>query len=236
MAAATASETFHGWSALPNEIKLEVLAYHLSYRTGQSPDRIDMGEHTRMLTGDLGRISSTRNRELVGLAIDAYYKTNTFQAWILNKRKGLSVNIGNVTMTYPPTVHGAKIRRLEVVSLECVTGYALPDMLLPIQSGWRFLLDPKTTHVADTASANDADLLLDSAQSVSSRARFPNLRTLKLDLVIRDLPSERVREHEDNCCTTPSKLEQLEGWLANTTFKIKADKVYVLVLVGGGAD
>jgi hypothetical protein len=84
-----------------------------------------------MLTGDLGRIISTRNGELVELAIDAYYKTNTFQAWILNKREGLSGNIRIVTMTYPPTVHGTKIRHLEIVSLECVTGYALPDMLLP---------------------------------------------------------------------------------------------------------
>jgi hypothetical protein len=89
-------------------------------------------------------------------------------------------------------------------------------MLLPIQSAWRFLLDPKPTQDADTASD------IDTAKSTNFRAHFPELRTLIFDLTIRGLTSEPV--FEEVCCTTPAKLEQLQEWIAQTVLRSKLIK------------
>jgi hypothetical protein len=223
--AATPPRTFHNWSALSAELKLEVFTHHLSWRTGcegYGADTIRDSEHAVFLAEDLGHIISTRNREIVELALEAYYKNNTFQAEILDKREHYPGNVSNVIMTYPPTAQGAHIRHLEIAARECVFAYALSDMLLSNQSAWRFLLEPKTALGSDPPLRNTL-----------FRAHFPNLRTLKLYLIIKDMTSDPdFRE----CCIAFSQCGKLEGWLAETKFKIKTDKVEVLFRVWGGED
>jgi hypothetical protein len=231
---AAAPRTFHGWSALPNELKLEALSYHLTQEftdAGYNAYAIDDTVHARLLAGDLSQIVSIKNCELVEFAIEAYCKSNTFKVDILDKRAFLKGNVSIISMRYPPTVRGARIRHIEMVAHECVFAYVVPDMLLPIQSGWRFLFDRKPTHIAGTASRPNANPPPDLAQSANLHTHFPNLYTLRIDMFLQDLTSEP--DFEEDCCTTPPKLEQLDGWLAETTFKIKADKVDVVVDVAG---
>jgi hypothetical protein len=60
---AMATPTFHAWSRLPTELKLEILSYHL-----KQSNSIRRLSHM----WNLGAILGTRNRELVTLGLEAY--------------------------------------------------------------------------------------------------------------------------------------------------------------------
>jgi hypothetical protein len=77
--AESTSQSFHLWSSLSTELKLEVLVYCL-----ESPFILGETEHRRILRQTPGPIIQTRNAELVQLAQDVYYKENTFQIYLSN--------------------------------------------------------------------------------------------------------------------------------------------------------
>ncbi|XP_014560594.1 hypothetical protein COCVIDRAFT_23226 [Bipolaris victoriae FI3] len=80
-----APTTFHDWPQLPNELKLEVLSYLLTftggidiYRGTPSYDSSMEDSHQKRLNDHLFPLIATRNRNMALLAQEAYYKRNVF--------------------------------------------------------------------------------------------------------------------------------------------------------------
>jgi hypothetical protein len=73
LANATSLTTFHDWSGLPEELKLEVLSHNLAFAGD-----IDCWKHRDLLQSTLSPLIATRNRHLTSLAEEVYYNSNCF--------------------------------------------------------------------------------------------------------------------------------------------------------------
>jgi hypothetical protein len=149
------------------------------------------------------------------MAVNIYYKNNTFQAIITPKaRYHDSLRI----MHYPSPVHCAKIRYLEISARHCNLGPTLKDTLLSGSSGWRFLLQPMP--LVTDAHPSYADRIV--ARKAAPQAVFPHLRSLKMHLQITDLVFSDFY-HLPNTVF----LGKLLAWLEGTTCCFQAEQVEV---------
>ncbi|KAH6633543.1 hypothetical protein C7974DRAFT_412528 [Boeremia exigua] len=111
---------FQQWPDFPIELKLEVLQHALHE---ESP--IAHSRHVENLhTGQLSSLIGTRNKELTQLAIDTYYKSNTFTITpnILSTgiRTGGRVSEARVSMFRPRVQQARLIQRLVVELTTCL--------------------------------------------------------------------------------------------------------------------
>jgi hypothetical protein len=120
----TWTPTFHAWSRLPTELKLEILSHLLKQSNS-------IGRLTHMW--NLGAILGTRNRELVTLGLEACYSINEL---VINSahlfHHGTSIR-------FPPLAYGKLVRNIQFemrCSMPCVT-ISTDHYFVNKRNGWQ---------------------------------------------------------------------------------------------------
>ncbi|KAF2125803.1 hypothetical protein P153DRAFT_399941 [Dothidotthia symphoricarpi CBS 119687] len=110
--------TFHDWSRLPVELKLEVLAHHLTFN-----EKIDRQFHPGVLSNQLGHIIGTKNRELVTMALGTYELNYALQVLLYPKRSMARdrQSVGHIiTNSDKRTEWGASFQNLQTLKITFV--------------------------------------------------------------------------------------------------------------------
>jgi hypothetical protein len=219
----SAPATFHAWLDLPDELKLKILSHLLDVS-----DTIEKHGHDRMLATNLRSIIGTRNSHLTTLALETYYKRNTFQATCsltpVNSAED-GPDMYQRCFRYPPRVYGAQLRHLVIVDTHCEFRRSLEDALLPKRSAWRYLL--KASRALDHSRYTLPPKPTGSLDTESWGAALPNLKTLELQLTLKfqiGFPLLPTR-----CIISSGRRLKLEKWLAETEPRFKAQKVEVQI-------
>lgn len=213
---------FHGWNRLPNELKLEIIFYHMTFCY-----RISRERHLDILTSHIEPILRTRNRQLTTMALETYYKNNEFTVYMDGDEDHYGVD-------YPPPKYGSMISHLHILARECDFGLTLEDMLLARPSGWRHLLAPKRPLNLEAYEINIP--LSDQSKSLNWQNHFPNLTNLKLNLRTEFLDYSNTTALCDECEKAPESWEEALGWLRETEMGIKARDVQVEILMYDSGD
>ena len=163
--------TFHGWSRLPDELKVEILAHNLDQTNG-----IDSIAHSRLFAEHLTSIIGTRNREFTALALETYYKRNVFKVTI---QMGLPDY--RAYIQHPPTACGHLIRTMEVLTYTYYSYTMFTSALLAERSAMRYILSPESPLGRDGALST-FDLLPHDGNATSTlwQASFVHLQSLAL--------------------------------------------------------
>jgi hypothetical protein len=210
----SALNTFHNWSRLPTELRLSVLSYVVSFRI-----EMTWAKHTRLFQeGELNNIIRTNNRDLVNLALETYYKSNTFNAVIFMK---LSFYF---FIDHPPLIHARHIRTLNVFIESWVPDDSTNIMLHAYQP-WYCICKPSDSLEEDTHW---------SLMSEANRTKFwhwqpsfSGLRRLRLYLKIED-PERRKTTARCTWCRLDSSLsENVMNAFADGNVELKAPKVTI---------
>ena len=163
--------TFHGWSRLPDELKVEILAHNLDQKDG-----INSAAHTRVFAEQLTSVIGTWNREFTTLALETYYTRNVFKVTIY---KGMDRKCTNVQ--HPPVAYGHLIRKMELLAYSCYWCMLFPRRLLTRFSAMRYILNLKLPPVGDVALDLFALLPHDGIlMSTLWQASFMHLQSLEL--------------------------------------------------------
>ena len=227
--------TFHDWPRLPDELKVEILSHALTFY-----QRVSSIHHTAVhrLTGEYSHEESlrehlyaligTRNRHVVALAQEVYYKNNTFLI-------SLDTRYVAAKLSYPKAPIARMIRHLEVdFNLgSCSIG----DTLLEPGSGWRWLV--RATRPSDSDSCRSQRIrrhYRETTQPGDSytawQQLFTNLTSLKLTVTVFDVYYSPWTELEDKqCCIRRYRLSELVAWLKDTELLFKAVIVRAVLLV-----
>jgi hypothetical protein len=231
---ATPPQTFHQWPDLPAELKLEVLAKVLS--SHNEPDWgnfVTADSHRVNLAKCLLPIIKTRNRELVLLAMDVYYKRNVFgiQVGLNDDRTEPAIGI-----CYPRPASAKLIRRLRICG-SCDAGMNLEDLVRMPELGWRWLLKPlRPLHFGPL---NNRTVLKphryrssapDPEANTQWQLSFSNLKTLKMTFYLNDvmhLVGDRADRGE--CCNLSiARRMSLIGLVEEAEMLLKADSVSIV--------
>jgi hypothetical protein len=204
---------FHGWNRLPNELKLEIIFYHMTFW-----HRISRENHLDILASHIEPILRTRNRQLTTMALETYYKNNEFTVYMDGDEDYYGVD-------YPPPKYGPMITRLHILARECDFGLTLEDMLLAKPSGWRYLLTPK--RALDTKAYEINIPRSDQSTSLKWQEYFLNLTNLKLNLRSEFLDYSNTKALCDKCNKAPESWEEALGWMRETEMGVKASDVQV---------
>ena len=162
--------TFHGWSRLPDELKVEILAHNLDQTNG-----IDSIAHSRVFAEQLTSIIGTRDREFTTLALETYYTRNVFQVTIDE-----DIQKKCAYVQHPPAAYGHFIRRMEVLACTHYLYWMLPRLLVTGSSAMRCILSrsPKSPLGGDDAFDLFALLPHDYIVSTVWQANFMHLQSL----------------------------------------------------------
>jgi hypothetical protein len=192
-------QTFERWPDLLTELKLDVLSKVLS-DYGNPNAHIQLEGHGVVLHDMLYPIVATRNRELVELAMDVYYKRNIFAIYV-----GIYLNAKGPLfgIRYPRPAKAKLIRRLRVF-VKCRVGRTLEDLVRAPDEGWCWLLKPlrplhsdplnnKQKVVPEWVSSEP-----DSETNTQWQLSFSNLKTLEIDFYLQDLVYDEAGRGE--CC------------------------------------
>jgi hypothetical protein len=179
--------------------------------------------HNDVLSHELAKILATQHSELILLALEAYYKANTFSVNICDPRQ-------SITFQHPPLAYGVYIQRIDITIWNCVLADTLEDMLLTPGSGWYYLFIPTRTLRVDTSMTScKRTRVSEYIGGTDWQLHFPNLKTLKLLVVVRDFP-HRGLEYQCGQCRTRSDLVNIaEKALEGAEIRILAGKVEVSV-------
>jgi hypothetical protein len=180
--------TFHAWSRLPTELKLEILSHHL--KQSNSICRL-----THMW--NLGAILGTRNRELVTLGLEACYSINEL---VIN-----SVHLFHhgTSVRFPPLAYGKLVRNIRFemrCSMPCVA-ISTDHYFANKRNGWQPFF--KKTNPPGTGSE-----YLRRAKRPDWRTLFPSVRNLALFISLDD--AERIGKF-CTCGSLPANLHVLNN-------------------------
>ncbi|KAL5116868.1 hypothetical protein ACEQ8H_005220 [Pleosporales sp. CAS-2024a] len=208
-------DTFHDWSRLPTELKLEVLSHHLSFE-GRIPD----DRHRYHMSNELGRMIGTKNSELVALTIETYYTCNQF--WVRIHQ----LSIPRSFVTYPPPKYATKIRSLVITLQRCIFDKEHDAFL----HGWRFLFSqPQPLKEARLGNDDSGMSLQDTNQKWQTL--FVGLKTVLIQLYPPIFHSQELFERSCYPCGLHSKgWDELKTRLADSKMGIKAKNVEVVWL------
>jgi hypothetical protein len=163
------ASTFHHWTRLPDELKVEVLAHYLD-----QDDFIDESKHSIIFESHLGPIVGTRNRELTTIALETYYTRNKFKATI-NEIHVVS------RLYYPPASYGYMIRHLQIEITDPYYLDSLDEEEWPadwLWVPWHHLLAPTKPTEAEKGAYLDTG-------TVAWQAHFPNFQTLRVSIDVQ---------------------------------------------------
>jgi hypothetical protein len=215
-----AGKTSRGWPQLPTELKLEILTQYLTFE-----EHIDIAKHSEILINTIGPIISTRNTELVRLALETYYNYNVFTVTICRLYKRPKT----FGIDYPPPAYAPLIYNLHI--LGNVTFQFSEDLrlenALPNDLSWLF-----------RASSESHETIPRPVESGSHQPSMPwhscftNLKELELELSIMYMDTWGHLESCPLCRLVPEACEQeyIAG-LKDASIKIRAYKVQTRVTV-----
>ncbi|KAF2106145.1 hypothetical protein BDV96DRAFT_655016 [Lophiotrema nucula] len=220
--------TFHSWSRLPDELKLNILSHHLT-----APDSVQIDRYLHRITTKrlLLPLIATRNRELATLARQVYYETNTFiiepEVLELAVRRDATPDF---VVLYPNRANTHWIRKMvlrhRMMSTGILAGLLTSGASLWQKSQWEHLLRPKRL----SKSTNIAEMhqpIRDSNFRTRWQDSFTNLKRRHQDMVtpstsattsssatlpsgasrsLRSTPSpptKRPRTGADSCTSSP---------------------------------
>jgi hypothetical protein len=209
-------DEFHGWLKLPTELKLEVLSCYLTF-----DGKIDMFRHLKIMNKEINAIIKTSNHDLVTLALETYYKLNSFCA-SARYRWG-----GRYSMDHPPMAYASLVRRLHVELAGCNL-YPAGDKTILKGSGWHYLGNPaELPH----ASAN-SESIWDVCRLTSSnwQSIFSSLTRLHLILDISVFRRFMEGKSCSLCKLDINLVQELLAWVEKTIC-IKASEVSVMVTI-----
>ena len=213
--------TFHGWSRLPDELKAQILAHHL----GQSS--IDGEEHKKLLKSHLWPIIGTQNRQLVAIALEAYYTRNTFRVTIDHNKR-----VQFCDVNHPPTTYGHLIRKITVNARSCIFVWVtLEELLVLAWTGWGRILTPtrplnKRLILKWAITDKHPNLRRDNT---TWQKLFSNLQTLHLTLISYFPYNERFGACA-RCDLCEHRVEDMAGILKETAIELKAEKVTAKIM------
>jgi hypothetical protein len=213
--------TFHGWSRLPDEVKVEILAHNLD-----QPDVVDAVTHRKVFKAQLEPIIGTQNRELVSLALETYYNRNTFKVTVYELSTRTSC---------PPAASGHLIKTMEVHVGECgfYAHESLETMLIEWDNGWTSILTP--LRPLDEGLINQ--LTWDRPDFGRARrawqGSFPNLRTLHFSLRsrfhIQPQVISQLLQLCHRCGVSATQVQRLGERLRETSIELRATKATAVI-------
>jgi hypothetical protein len=210
------SGTPRGWPQLPTELKLDILRYYLNY-----DQQIFVWLHEEVLTDILGPIISTKNRELVTLALKQYYSCNTFRATV----DSFDPPAFRFGIDYPPPAYAPLIHNLYILGLGNLFGFSKKDSVILTLRGWQGLL----------RESNKADPRLVEPSSYRSsmvwHSHFTNLKTLEIKVHISYRDDRATRVPCPLCRMAPRDCEDYIVWLEKQTMAIKAPTVQTEIVL-----
>jgi hypothetical protein len=203
---ASKSATFHAWSRLPTELKLEILSHHL--KQSNSIRRL-----TRMW--NLGAILGTRNRELVTLGLEACYSINEL---VINSahlfHHGTSIR-------FPPLAYGKLVRNIRFemrCSIPCVA-ISTDHYFANKRNGW----EPFFKKIEPSGTGSE---YIRRAKRPDWRTLFPSVRNLALFISLDD--AGRIGKF-CTCGSLSANLHVLNNWLGTAEFELQAENVEVSI-------
>jgi hypothetical protein len=208
--------TFHWWSRLPDELKVEILAHHLD-----QPDAIDGKTHKKIIERQLSPIIGTQNRQLVSIALETYYTRNTIVVTVDHNKR-----VQFCDVNHPPAAYGHFIRKMTVHARACIFVWStLEELLVLAWTGWSRLLTPTRPLdqklIAKWAATNKYPNL--NPDKNTWQESFPNLRTLHLTLSSYFPYNEKYGECK-KCDLCSHRVQDLAGILKETRIGLKAKK------------
>jgi len=243
------SATFQGWSRLPDELKVQILAHNLDQKDGIKPsehdpifadqlmstigtrdpmDGIKSTAHTRVFAEQLTSIIGTRNRELTTLALETYYTRNVFKVTI-----DIRFPSHRTYIQHPPPAYGHLIRRMEVLVYTCYMYMMTPRLLLQKSSTMRHILSPSPKSPLGGDVALNLFALLPHEYSVSTlwQANFMHLQSLAFRF---EYPAQKeialfIRPGEcDHCGLAPFQVERVLTAVQGMHIALQAAKTTVV--------
>jgi hypothetical protein len=186
----TPTATFHGWSELPDELKVEILSHALTFdkpisNGGNYPQLEGCYNHNLLSREHPHTLISTRNRRLAAVVQEVYYRENTFVVLIVN---GWGVNLES-HVWHPKPATARLIRYLEVRTQSSFIRKKREDMFLNSQECWRWLLRPsQLIEVSEFLYPDNCPLHKMSLQEIETytawQTSFSNTQDLTLDLLV----------------------------------------------------
>jgi hypothetical protein len=122
---------------LPDEILINILSHNLAHDRDICKDT-----HSIMFQEEMSPIIATRNRRLVKLALDVYYRYNTFVIGVSQHTYSLHYYQTTYSsyMCRPNALKAPLIRNLRVELYKCGLGYDAEDILIQPNAAWAWLL------------------------------------------------------------------------------------------------
>ncbi|KAF2125805.1 hypothetical protein P153DRAFT_94270 [Dothidotthia symphoricarpi CBS 119687] len=209
----------NGWPALSTELKLQILTYYTSI-----PSPIGYAAHAALFApqGLIGALIQTQNHKTVILALETYYKTNTF----------LISAFPAPRMIYPSPTHAPSIRSLHFLVRHCYLGLTLEDLILGLRSSLRMLLTPARPldRAALTLCGGPSQCGgRDYGGSTAWQALFCNLRALRVEIHVHVSLATRGEGRCGICFLDREDVEGLAALLEQTSMGIKAAEVEAVV-------
>lgn len=220
--------TLRDWHRLPTELKLNVLAHHLTFDGSINTER-----HLEIMDEELDTTIETNNEDLVALSLETYYQCNTFSVKIAYRR------VGKTTMSLkvksPSRKRAARVQTLHIHVDDCDPFSILGPPPDPRQSTWphqkTWPLFSKTTKKLEDAGNDmeEEDFLENYAsRSLARQSSFLNLKELKLTFFAPDRlwypdDTEVCPEWE----VSSDDWKAMEMRLAGSTTNFRAQKVHV---------
>ncbi|KAH5411547.1 hypothetical protein HBI46_158350 [Parastagonospora nodorum] len=218
---------FQDWHRLPTELKLQVLAHHLTFE-----GIIDVEGHLKIMEEELDIIIDTNNRDFVALSLETYYQCNAFSLKIAYRRVGKTIM--SLKVKSPSRTWAARIQTLHIHVDDCEL-FAIPGPPPdPRQSTWprqnTWPLFPKASKESEEADRDSEDEFLEyyASRSLAWQSSFLNLKELKLTFLAPDgLWYSDDTKVCPECEVSADDWKQMEMRLAESTNNFRARKVQI---------